>query len=87
MVDFMAEDGIVGQYAGSQAREVLMTMEEWAAAQGEEPLPPDPPPRRLKINPHAKKPYLTTLKMMNLRKDDDAPAIVAEVDEDGRGGR
>ena len=53
MIDFMAEDGIVGQYAGSQAREVLMTMEEWAAAQGEEPLPPDPPPRRLKINPHA----------------------------------
>jgi S-DNA-T family DNA segregation ATPase FtsK/SpoIIIE len=53
MIDFMAEDGIVGQYAGSQAREVLMTMAEWAAAQGEEPLPPDPPPRRLKINPHA----------------------------------
>ena len=53
MIDFMAEDGIVGQYAGSQAREVLMTMEEWSASQGEEPLPPDPPPRRLKINPHA----------------------------------
>jgi S-DNA-T family DNA segregation ATPase FtsK/SpoIIIE len=53
LIDFMAEDGIVGQYAGSQAREVLMTMEEWAAAQGEEPVPPDPPPRRLKINPHA----------------------------------
>jgi len=53
LIDFMAEDGIVGQYAGSQAREVLMTMEEWAAAQGEDPLPPDPPPRRLKINPHA----------------------------------
>ncbi|MDA7885741.1 DNA translocase FtsK [Pirellulales bacterium] len=53
MIDFMAEDGIVGQYAGSQAREVLMTTDEWAAAQGEDPLPPDPPPRRLKINPHA----------------------------------
>ena len=53
LIDYMAEDGIVGQYAGSQAREVLMTMEEWAAAQGEEPVPPDPPPRRLKINPHA----------------------------------
>ena len=52
LIDFMAEDGIVGQYAGSQAREVLMSMEEWAASQGEEPLPPDPPPRRLKINPH-----------------------------------
>jgi len=53
LIDYMAEDGVVGQYAGSQAREVLMTMEEWAAAQGEEPVPPDPPPRRLKINPHA----------------------------------
>ena len=53
LIDYMAEDGIVGQYAGSQAREVLMTMEEWAAARGEEPVPPDPPPRRLKINPHA----------------------------------
>lgn len=52
LIDYMAEDGIVGEYAGSQAREVLMTMDEWAASQGEEPLPPDPPPRRLKINPH-----------------------------------
>ncbi len=31
LVDFMAEDGIVGQYNGSQAREVLLTMEQWRA--------------------------------------------------------
>lgn len=31
MIDFMAEDGIVGQYSGSQAREVLIKPEEWAA--------------------------------------------------------
>lgn len=31
LVDFMAEDGIVGQYAGSQAREVLYDPESWAA--------------------------------------------------------
>ncbi len=31
LVDFMAEDGIVGQYNGSQAREVLMTVEKWEA--------------------------------------------------------
>jgi DNA segregation ATPase FtsK/SpoIIIE, S-DNA-T family len=29
LVDFMAEDGIVGDYNGSQAREVLYTPEEW----------------------------------------------------------
>lgn len=29
LIDFMAEDGIVGEYNGSQAREVLFTMEEW----------------------------------------------------------
>ncbi len=31
LIDFMAEDGIVGQYNGSQAREVTITMAEWAA--------------------------------------------------------
>jgi S-DNA-T family DNA segregation ATPase FtsK/SpoIIIE len=31
LVDFMAEDGIVGDYNGSQAREVLYTPEQWAA--------------------------------------------------------
>jgi S-DNA-T family DNA segregation ATPase FtsK/SpoIIIE len=30
LVDFMAEDGIVGPYNGSQAREVLVTAEQWA---------------------------------------------------------
>jgi S-DNA-T family DNA segregation ATPase FtsK/SpoIIIE len=49
----MAEDGVVGEYKGSQAREVLITMEEWAARTGSEPLPPDPAPRKLKIQPHA----------------------------------
>ncbi|OYW23934.1 MAG: DNA translocase FtsK [Planctomycetales bacterium 12-60-4] len=29
MIDWMAEDGIVGTYNGSQAREVVMTLEEW----------------------------------------------------------
>jgi S-DNA-T family DNA segregation ATPase FtsK/SpoIIIE len=53
LIDFMAEDGVVGQYAGSQAREVLVTMEQWAARNGTEPLPPDPAPRRLRIQPHA----------------------------------
>jgi S-DNA-T family DNA segregation ATPase FtsK/SpoIIIE len=29
MIDWMAEDGIVGAYNGSQAREVIMTLEQW----------------------------------------------------------
>jgi S-DNA-T family DNA segregation ATPase FtsK/SpoIIIE len=29
LIDYMAEDGIVGQYNGSQAREVLMKAEQW----------------------------------------------------------
>jgi S-DNA-T family DNA segregation ATPase FtsK/SpoIIIE len=31
LIDFMAEDGIVGDYNGSQAREILLTLEEWEA--------------------------------------------------------
>jgi S-DNA-T family DNA segregation ATPase FtsK/SpoIIIE len=53
LIDFMAEDGVVGQYAGSQAREVLITIEQWAERNGSAPLPPDPAPRKLKIQPHA----------------------------------
>ena len=34
LIDFMAEDGIVGHYNGSKAREVLMTLDEWNASQG-----------------------------------------------------
>ena len=29
MIDWMAEDGVVGTFNGSQAREVVMTMDEW----------------------------------------------------------
>ncbi|MFM7520669.1 MAG: DNA translocase FtsK 4TM domain-containing protein [Planctomycetota bacterium] len=53
LIDFMAEDGVVGQYAGSQAREVLLTMEQWASRKGTAAPPPDPAPRKLKIQPHA----------------------------------
>ncbi len=34
LVDYMAEDGIVGHYNGSQAREVLLTIEQWEAMSG-----------------------------------------------------
>jgi S-DNA-T family DNA segregation ATPase FtsK/SpoIIIE len=31
LIDFMAEDGVVGQYNGAQARDVLISLEEWEA--------------------------------------------------------
>ena len=34
LIDFMAEDGIVGPYNGSQAREVLMSIEDWEQLSG-----------------------------------------------------
>ncbi|MCU0709140.1 MAG: DNA translocase FtsK [Pirellula sp.] len=40
LIDFMAEDGIVGEYNGSQAREVVITIDDWetmrANAEGNE---------------------------------------------------
>jgi DNA segregation ATPase FtsK/SpoIIIE, S-DNA-T family len=35
LIDFMAEDGIVGPYNGSQAREILMTLEQWEQFTGQ----------------------------------------------------
>ncbi len=35
LVDYMAEDGIVGEYNGSQAREVMLSVTEWEAMNGE----------------------------------------------------
>lgn len=34
LVDYMAEDGIVGEYNGSKSREVLLTMAQWQQMQG-----------------------------------------------------
>jgi DNA segregation ATPase FtsK/SpoIIIE, S-DNA-T family len=36
LIDFMAEDGIVGSYNGSNAREVLYTPEQWAQLRGDQ---------------------------------------------------
>ncbi|MEX0724792.1 MAG: DNA translocase FtsK [Planctomycetaceae bacterium] len=38
LVDYMAEDGIVGDYNGSQAREVLYTLEQWEELKHGEPV-------------------------------------------------
>jgi len=51
LIDYMAEDGIVGEYNGSQARDVLITLEQWADMQGEKPDPEPPKPKRNRILP------------------------------------
>jgi S-DNA-T family DNA segregation ATPase FtsK/SpoIIIE len=48
LIDYMAEDGIVGQYNGSQARDVLVTIEQWDEMRGQgssaaAAAPPAPP--------------------------------------------
>jgi S-DNA-T family DNA segregation ATPase FtsK/SpoIIIE len=35
MIDYMAQDGIVGDYNGAHAREVVCTMEQWQANKAE----------------------------------------------------
>lgn len=51
LIDFMAEDGIVGEYNGSQAREILITLEQWLEMQGEKPEPEPPKPKKNRILP------------------------------------
>ena len=48
LIDFMAEDGIVGQYNGSQAREIIISLEQWAEMSGSgsvKPAAAEPPKR------------------------------------------
>lgn len=64
LIDFMAEDGIVGPYNGSQAREVIISPEEWelmksgqtvdstATVTEEEEAPAPKAKRSNKIRPH-----------------------------------
>ncbi len=44
LIDYMAEDGIVGEYNGSQARDVLISLEEWEAMNGDESAASPPTP-------------------------------------------
>jgi S-DNA-T family DNA segregation ATPase FtsK/SpoIIIE len=47
LIDYMAEDGIVGPYNGSQAREVLLSLDEWDQMHGRiRQDQPAPKPRR-----------------------------------------
>ncbi|MBC8356480.1 MAG: DNA translocase FtsK 4TM domain-containing protein [Planctomycetes bacterium] len=43
LIDYMAEDGIVGAYAGSQAREVIISLSDWEAMQNGGEVTSEPP--------------------------------------------
>ena len=50
LIDFMAEDRIVGEYNGSQAREVLITLAQWSEMSGQQPEPEVAKPAKTKRN-------------------------------------
>lgn len=79
MIDFMAEDGIVGQYNGAQAREVIITASQWEAMKngGAEP---DEPVKATKKKSKAKRPPVAEPQW-----DDDADADMSddEFEDDG----
>ena len=52
LMDFMAEDGIVGPYNGSQAREILLTLDQWEqmSGQGSAAAPADNAPKSRRNN-------------------------------------
>jgi S-DNA-T family DNA segregation ATPase FtsK/SpoIIIE len=88
LIDFMAEDGIVGQYNGSQARDIHITLGDWermqglaaSEEQGNSALPSSralaaSPPRRNIVKPA---PWDVL--------DSDAPADDGELDDDDSSG-
>ncbi|MGC3966347.1 MAG: DNA translocase FtsK [Pirellulales bacterium] len=91
LIDFMAEDGIVGPYNGSQAREVLITVEQWeemagyakgsggsssgASMSGMSAAPASKPAKTNRIVPKLEKPAVDD------EADDEEADASAELDE------
>jgi S-DNA-T family DNA segregation ATPase FtsK/SpoIIIE len=83
LIDFMAEDGIVGEYNGSQAREIIITLEDWEAMQsgGGEPaapaatVPAQPPRRANKVIPGTDEPS-------NIEDDGEPASVVGDATDD-----
>ena len=92
LIDFMAEDGIVGAYNGSQAREVLMSMAEYQsmiADDGEAEEVAELAPKVEKAKPKAKGKSAAKLKSaptlaaavadVDLESEEDEEAIISEI--------
>ncbi len=94
LIDYMAEDGFVGPYNGSQAREVLISLEDWNTMTGQDvevdkavPPPPPKPKRNNRIQiEHEPEPQAEdaerTESMEPLSYSADADTAVAEVEDD-----
>jgi S-DNA-T family DNA segregation ATPase FtsK/SpoIIIE len=70
LIDFMAEDGIVGPYNGSQAREVIVSLQQWEDMSGQTPAAPAAPPKPRRNN------------KILIGADDDQPQPQDEADEE-----
>lgn len=93
LIDFMAEDGIVGPYNGSQAREVLITVEQWEEMAGyakgsggsASPTPAAPPSKPAKSNrivPKLEKPDLDDEEDASAELDDEESDAFDDADAD-----
>ena len=83
LIDYMAEDGIVGAYAGSQAREVLLSIADWEVMQaggGSAPPVVTSPSPRGKPRSNKVKP-----KPDPVLEDEDNEEEVNQVEDDARG--
>jgi S-DNA-T family DNA segregation ATPase FtsK/SpoIIIE len=79
LIDFMAEDGIVGPYAGSQAREVTITLAQWEQMQSGNAASAAAAPATAVAAP-AKRPALVAV---NEPMSDDTEDEIAHSDEEG----
>ena len=76
LIDYMEEDGFVGPYNGSQAREVLLTLGDWEEMHGQSSEEPPPaPPRRPNNKIRIAKPEKSAI-------ENDAPFDVPQEDGD-----
>lgn len=55
LIDFMADDGIVGAYAGAQAREVVISMADWEKMRGAGGDEDEPAPKKKSKSPKVTK--------------------------------
>jgi S-DNA-T family DNA segregation ATPase FtsK/SpoIIIE len=90
LIDYMAEDGIVGEYNGSQAREILISLEDWeqmrngggsSSAQEEKPAPRRPS-NKILLNPERSKPKEASPARTKKAKAVSKPVDDPEDDED-----
>ena len=88
LIDYMAEDGIVGAYNGSQAREVLITLEQWEEMSGAKgssvsagPTAMNPPPKPARTNRFTPEPEDEAETEDDDRSTPDDPATDGEYDD------